>query len=78
MPMVAKKPKDRKPVKSLAAGKLTARQAKRVKGGSLPPATNTLSQGLISEVGFPAADAASKDAAKMSIEFTNQFVKTKL
>jgi len=75
--MVAKKSRARKPVKSLAARKLTARQAKRVKGGGLPPAMNTVSQGLISEVGLPAADAASKDPTKMGIEFTNQFVKTK-
>jgi hypothetical protein len=72
--MVAKKSRTRKPVKSLASRRLTSRQAKRVKGGGLPPPTNTVSSPLITEVGFPALDAGSKDPAKMSIKLTNEFI----
>jgi hypothetical protein len=75
--MVAKKSRSRKSLKNLPTRRLTSKQTKKVRGGSLPSATNTLSSPLITEVGLPAADAASKDAAKMSTEFTNQFVKTK-
>jgi hypothetical protein len=74
--MVAKRSKTRKPVKSLAPKRLTSRQVKRVKGGGLPPATETLSP-LIPQVGFPALDASSKDAAKMSIKETTVFVHPK-
>jgi hypothetical protein len=75
--MVGKKPSARKPMKSLAVGKLTSRQAKRVQGGGLPPPTNTLSSPLITDVGLPANGADSKDPNEMSIQFTNQWVKTK-
>jgi hypothetical protein len=75
--MSAKKSRSRKPVKSLAAKKLTSRQAKGVKGGGLPPPTNTVSSPLITDVGFPALDAGSKDPAKMAIKVTNQFVRPK-
>ena len=75
--MVARKSRNRKTVKSLRAKRLTSRQAKRVKGGGLPAATNTVSSPLINEVGFPALDAGSKDPAKMSVKVTNQFVNPK-
>jgi hypothetical protein len=74
--MVAKKSRSRKPVKSLAARRLTAKQAKRVKGGGLPPAANTVSAGVITGVGVPALDAAGKDAAKMTTSTdTNLYVR---
>lgn len=75
--MVAKKSSGRKPVKSLTARKLTSSQAKRIKGGGLPPPTNTVSAPLITEIGFPAADAGSKDPAKITIHFTNELFKPK-
>ena len=73
--MVAKKSRARKPVKSLATRKLTPKQAKGVKGGGPMPPSAIVSQSLISGVGFPALDAASKDAAKMSTNVTNEFIK---
>jgi hypothetical protein len=75
--MGAKKSRARKPVKSLATRKLTSKQAKGVKGGGPPPPAAIVSEPLISGVGFPALDAASKDAAKMTIKYTNRFVNPK-
>ena len=74
--MVAKKSRSRKAVKSLPTRRLTSKQAKRVKGGGVPPPTNTTSSSLISELGFPALDAGSKDAAKMTTSTdTNLYVR---
>jgi len=42
----------------------------------VPPPTNTTSSSLISELGFPALDAGSKDAAKMTTSTdTNLYVR---